>query len=96
MAPRRAIGEGFLRGLRIVTAGATLSTIGGHEDTHGFRPEAMDALGGDNICTCIDQCAGRVRRTVRDGADLSKFHATGGKLSQGDKSLDRGFSPTLR
>lgn len=91
-AVRSGIAQGWLAGPRIIAAGSGLSTIGGHGDVHGFRPEVMQALRGSNTCTGPDECAAAVRRTVRDGADFIKFMATGGVLSQGDKSLGQAFT----
>ena len=87
-----AIGRGWLSGPRIIPAGSALSTIGGHGDVHGFRPEVMEALEGENTCTGAAECAATVRANVRDGSQWIKFHATGGVLSQGDKSLGQAFT----
>lgn len=91
-ATREGIAKGWFEGPRILAAGTPLSVIGGHGDVHGFRPEVMKVLEGDNVCTGAVQCAAVVRRTVRDGADVIKFMATGGVLSQGDKSLGQAFT----
>ncbi|MEA3001710.1 MAG: hypothetical protein QOH81_498 [Sphingomonadales bacterium] len=91
-ALRRAIDEGLVPGPRMLAAGQALSTIGGHGDVSGFRPEVMEALDGHNTCTGVDQCAARVREAAKLGADVIKFHATGGVLSQGDKSLGQAFT----
>lgn len=81
LATRTAIDKGWFPGPRMVIAGRPLSTIGGHADVHGFRPEVMEALDAGNTCTGADECAALVRTTVRDGADLIKIMATGGVLS---------------
>ena len=86
-ALRRAIDEGLIEGPRMLVAGEPLSTIGGHGDTAGFRPEVNEVLQGHNTCTGADQCAARVREQARNGADVIKFMATGGVLSQGDRGL---------
>ncbi|MDB5669922.1 MAG: amidohydrolase family protein, partial [Alphaproteobacteria bacterium] len=91
-ALRRAIEQGLVPGPRMLAAGQALSVIGGHGDVSGYRPEVMAALDGHNTCTGADQCAARVREAARNGADVIKFHATGGVLSQGDKSLGQAFS----
>src|SRR3954453_19399295 len=91
-ALRRAINEGLVPGPRMLAAGEALSTIGGHGDVSGFRPEVAAALDGHNTCTGADQCAARVRALARSGADVIKFHATGGVLSQGDRSLGQAFT----
>jgi imidazolonepropionase-like amidohydrolase len=91
-AVEEGIARGWFEGPRIIAAGAPLSTVGGHGDVHGFRPEVMEALAPDTTCTGPDQCAEVVRRNVRDGSQWIKFHATGGVLSQGDKSLGQSFT----
>jgi imidazolonepropionase-like amidohydrolase len=91
-ALRRAIDEGLIPGPRMLAAGQALSTIGGHGDVSGYRPEVMEALDGHNTCTGPDQCAARVREAAKLGADVIKFHATGGVLSQGDKGLGQAFT----
>lgn len=92
VALKQAIDSGMMPGPRMLVAGQALSTVGGHGDVHGFRPEVMEALAGDNVCTGEAECAATVRRTIRDGGDWIKFHATGGVLSQGDKSLGQAFT----
>ena len=91
-ALKRAIDEGLLPGPRMLVSGTPLSTIGGHGDVAGFRPEVIAALDGHNTCTGPDQCAARVRELARAGADVIKFMATGGVLSQGDRGLGQAFS----
>ena len=91
-ALRRAIDEGLIPGPRVLAAGQALSTIGGHGDVSGFRPEVAEALDGHNTCTGPDECAAKVREAAKLGADVIKFHATGGVLSQGDKSLGQAFT----
>jgi imidazolonepropionase-like amidohydrolase len=91
-ALRDAIEQGLIPGPRMLAAGQALSTIGGHGDVAGFRPEVMEALDGHNTCTGAEQCAARVRELARLGADVIKFHATGGVLSQGDKGLGQAFT----
>jgi len=91
-ALRRALEEGLIPGPRMLAAGQALSTIGGHGDVSGFRPEVAAALDGHNTCTGPDECAAKVREAAKLGADVIKFHATGGVLSQGDKGLGQAFS----
>ena len=92
LAVNDGIARGWIAGPRIIPAGSALSTIGGHGDVHGFRPEVMEALKGENTCTGAAECAAVVRANVRDGSQWIKFHATGGVLSQGDKSLGQAFT----
>src|SRR4051812_1415445 len=91
-ALRRATAEGLIPGPRILSAGQALSVIGGHGDASGFRPEVNEALDAHNTCTGPEQCAAVVRNFAKLGADVIKFHATGGVLSQGDKSLGQAFT----
>jgi imidazolonepropionase-like amidohydrolase len=91
-ALRRAIDEGLVPGPRMLVSGVPLSTIGGHGDVAGFRPEVIEAMDGHNTCTGADQCAARVRELARAGADVIKFMATGGVLSQGDRQLGQSFT----
>jgi len=91
-ALRRAINEGLIPGPRMLAAGQALSVIGGHGDVSAFRPEVNAVLDGHNTCTGADECAAKVREAARLGADVIKFHATGGVLSQGDKSLGQAFT----
>jgi imidazolonepropionase-like amidohydrolase len=91
-ALKRAIDEGLVPGPRMLVSGTPLSTIGGHGDVAGFRPEVIAALDGHNTCTGADQCAARVRELARAGADVIKFMATGGVLSQGDRGLGQSFT----
>lgn len=91
-ALRRAIDEGLVPGPRMLVSGTPLSTIGGHADVAGFRPDVEEALDGHNTCTGADQCAARVRELARAGADVIKFMATGGVLSQGDRGLGQAFT----
>jgi imidazolonepropionase-like amidohydrolase len=89
---KRAIDEGLVPGPRMLVSGQALSTIGGHGDVSAFLPEVNAVLDGHNTCTGPDQCAARVRELARQGADVIKFHATGGVLSQGDKGLGQAFT----
>jgi imidazolonepropionase-like amidohydrolase len=91
-ALKRAIDEGLVPGPRMLVSGTPLSTIGGHGDVAGFRPEVIAALDGHNTCTGADECAARVRALARSGADVIKFMATGGVLSQGDRGLGQSFT----
>jgi imidazolonepropionase-like amidohydrolase len=91
-ALRRATAEGVIAGPRIVASGPAISTIGGHGDVSGFRPEVIKALGVDNTCTGAEQCAARVREFSRAGADLIKITATGGVLSQQARGLGQHFT----
>ena len=88
----RGSSEGLIVGPRIVSSGPAISIIGGHGDVTGFRPEVIAALGADNTCTGPEQCAARVREFARAGAQVIKFMATGGVLSQQARGLEAHFT----
>jgi imidazolonepropionase-like amidohydrolase len=88
----RGTREGLFPGPRIVAAGVPISIIGGHGDVSGFRPEVIEALSGHNTCTGAVECAALVRRLARDGAQVLKFTATGGVLSQQGAGLEAHFT----
>ena len=91
-AVRDAINEGLFPGPRVLAAGQSLSIIGGHGDVSGFRPEVNAVLKPGTICTGAEQCAARVREASQLGADVIKFTATGGVLSQQGRGLGQHFS----
>jgi len=88
----RATAENIVAGPRILASGPALSIIGGHGDVTGFRPEVTRALSGGNTCTGPVQCAERVREAARAGAQVIKFTATGGVLSQQARGLEAHFT----
>ncbi|WP_114954249.1 metal-dependent hydrolase family protein [Sphingosinicella terrae] len=89
---RRGTAEGRIVGPRIVSAGPSISIIGGHGDVSGFRTEVIHALSARNTCTGPEECAQRVREASRAGADVIKFTATGGVLSQQARGLEAHFT----
>ncbi len=91
-ALRRGIADGIVWGPRIVAAGPALSIVGGHADVTGFRPEVLMALDTGYTCTGADQCAEKVRKASKMGADVIKITATGGVLSQQGRGLEAHFS----
>ena len=88
----RGTREGLFPGPRIIAAGPAISIVGGHGDVSGFRPEVIAALSGRNTCTGATECAGRVRELARSGAQVIKFTATGGVLSQQAGGLEAHFT----
>jgi imidazolonepropionase-like amidohydrolase len=89
---RRGTEEGRIAGPRILSSGPAVSIIGGHGDVSGFRPEVVEALAAGNTCTGPVECAERVREASRAGADVIKFTATGGVLSQQGRGLEAHFT----
>ena len=88
----RGTAENLFPGPRIIASGPAISIVGGHGDVNGFRPEVIDALSVNNTCTGVVQCAERVRQMSRAGAQVIKFTATGGVLSQQGRGLEAHFT----
>jgi len=88
----RGTRERLFSGPRIIASGPAISIVGGHGDVSGFRPEVVAALAADNTCTGPVQCAERVRQFSRAGAQVIKFTATGGVLSQQARGLEAHFT----
>jgi len=88
----RGTAENLFPGPRIIASGPPISIIGGHGDVSGFRPEVVEALSANNTCTGAVQCAERVRQMSRAGAQVIKFTATGGVLSQQARGLEAHFT----
>ncbi len=91
-ALRRGTAEGMIEGPRIVAAGPPLSIIGGHGDVTGFREDVHAVLDQGYTCTGAIECAEKVRKASRAGADVIKITATGGVLSQQGRGLEGHFS----
>jgi imidazolonepropionase-like amidohydrolase len=89
---RRGTSEGKIIGPRIVAAGPPLSIIGGHGDVSGFRKEVLGVLDMGYTCTGPLECAEKVRKASRLGADVIKITATGGVLSQQGRGLEAHFT----
>lgn len=82
-AVRDAINRGDAWGPRIMSAGQSISTTGGHADDH-WSPYLNDDL---NCCHGIgdgaDELIKCVRYNIKHGADYIKFMSTGGVMSRG-------------
>lgn len=91
-ALRRGTAEGIITGPRIVAAGPALSIVGGHGDVTGFREDVHSALDYGYTCTGPVECAEKVRKASRAGADVIKITATGGVLSQQGRGLEGHFT----
>ena len=83
MSLRDAINAGQFAGPTIVAAGQMVSVSGGHGDVNGlnrdltgiYEPQAV------NTCNGADDCRRAVREQISRGAEVIKFAATGGVLS---------------
>lgn len=95
-ALRDAVERGDVAGPAIVNAGMPISSTGGHGDpTNGIAEPWADAIGAtvENTCDGPDDCRRAVRRQVGLGAQVIKFMATGGVLSNVSGGLGRAFTP---
>ena len=83
IALRNAIERGTATGPRILSAGKTLATTGGHGDpTNGFRADLMGDPGpAEGVVNSVADAYQAVRQRYKDGADFIKITATGGVLS---------------
>ena len=91
-ALRDAVARGRIPGPRILASGASISVHGGHGDSHGYRPEVLEILRTEAVCSGADDCRRAVREQIRLGADLIKITATGGVLSNTAAGLNQQFS----
>jgi len=91
---RRGTAEGLIEGPRIIAAGPAISIIGGHGDVTGFREDIHAVLDQGYTCTGAVECAEKVRKASRAGADVIKITATGGVLSQQGRGLEGHFTST--
>ncbi len=83
-ALRDAIDAGAVPGPTIINAGTMISVSGGHGDGGGLSEESYGAFAPhdyNNLCNGADDCRRAVREQIRLGAQVIKFAATGGVLS---------------
>ncbi len=95
-ALRDAVARGDVEGPTIVNAGAPISVTGGHGDPlNGIAEPFAHAIAEtvDNTCDGVADCTRAVRRQVGLGAQVIKFTATGGVLSNVSGGLGRAFTP---
>ncbi len=80
---RDSIQSGAFEGPTIVAAGRGISVSGGHGDVNGLNRELTDAREANaiNVCNGADDCRRAVREQISRGAEVIKFAATGGVLS---------------
>jgi imidazolonepropionase-like amidohydrolase len=83
IALRNAIKRGITIGPRILTAGKTIASTGGHADpTNGYRKDLMGDPGPyEGVANGVDECRKAVRQRYKDGSDVIKITASGGVLS---------------
>lgn len=81
VALKRAIAAGKVVGPRLFVATHALSVTGGHGDITGFSPYLrFDNF--DGVVDGVDEIRKKIRWQVKNGADLTKFCATAGVLSE--------------
>jgi imidazolonepropionase-like amidohydrolase len=80
---RDSINAGDLAGPTILSAARMISVSGGHGDPrNGRNREGAAAVANPgNVCNGADDCRRAVRENISAGADVIKFAATGGVLS---------------
>jgi imidazolonepropionase-like amidohydrolase len=81
---RNAINEGVIEGPRMLVACFPIGATGGHVDFSGFNPN-IDWKGNKDftgVADGVEEIRKRVRNNVKWGADVIKFCATGGVLSE--------------
>ncbi|HTL59512.1 MAG TPA: amidohydrolase family protein [Candidatus Limnocylindrales bacterium] len=81
VALRKAINAGKIPGPRLFVAGHVLSSTGGHGDLNGFSPYLHFGT-MDGVVDGIDEIRKKVRWNIKYGADVIKFTATAGVLSE--------------
>ena len=81
---RDAINRGDIIGPRIIAAGKSLATTGGHADPTNGRNTALTGDPGpaEGVLNGVPDARKAVRQRYKEGADLIKITATGGVLSQ--------------
>jgi imidazolonepropionase-like amidohydrolase len=91
IALREAIKAGDVPGPRMLVSGPPLSITGGHGDQNFLAPQY--AWSDDGVADGVDGVMKKVREDIKYGADVIKFMATGGVLSEGDNPALAQFSP---
>jgi len=91
VALRDAINSGDVPGPRMLVSGPPLSITGGHADENLLAPEFH--YSADGVADGVPAVIAKVREDIKYGADVIKFMATGGVLSQGDNPALAQYSP---
>ena len=90
---RDAIQRGDIVGPRIIAAGKSLATTGGHADPTNGRNAALrgDPGPAEGVVNGIVDARKAVRQRYKEGADMIKITATGGVLSQASSGQNAQF-----
>jgi imidazolonepropionase-like amidohydrolase len=80
---RDAINAGQFAGPTIIAAGSGIAVTGGHGDVNGLNRdlESVYKPQATHVCDGPADCRRAVREQISEGADVIKFKATGGVLS---------------
>ena len=80
---RNAINKKLIKGPRVITAGKSIATTGGHADpTNGYRKDLMGDPGpAAGVINGDADARQAVRQRYKEGSDLIKITASGGVLS---------------
>jgi imidazolonepropionase-like amidohydrolase len=80
---RNAINGGYVKGPRIIAAGKSIATTGGHADpSNGVNRDLMgDPTAKEGVINSPDEARKAVRQRYKEGSDVIKITATGGVLS---------------
>jgi imidazolonepropionase-like amidohydrolase len=81
---KNAINKGIIPGPRLLVACFALGATGGHSDMTGFNPSLTMNTNPDftGVANGTDEIRKRVRNNIKWGADVIKFMATAGVLSE--------------
>jgi imidazolonepropionase-like amidohydrolase len=82
---RNAINAGIVSGPRMISAGHSIGSTGGHCDNSPFPPAVVKPSGPiEGVCNGPEECRAAVRYQMKWGADVIKICASGGVLSESD------------
>jgi imidazolonepropionase-like amidohydrolase len=91
VALKKAIASGMVEGPRMIVAGHMISATGGHGDISGFSPQILfDRFSG--VADGVDEVRKKVRWNIKYGADVIKFAATAGVLSEEESAGEPAYS----
>jgi imidazolonepropionase-like amidohydrolase len=91
VALRDAINDGDVIGPRMQVSGPPLGISGGHCDSNLLPFDFHYSAEG--VANGVPEVMGKVRETIKYGADVIKFCASGGVFSKGDNPLLEQYSP---
>lgn len=84
IAMKKAINSNKIPGPRMQTAAYAMSSTGGHADFTGFSPmlDSKEPKEMTGVADGVDEVRQKVRYLIKYGADVIKFAASGGVLSE--------------